>query len=147
MSARTRRLVGALAILVVLAVALGACSSQKTSQLVGKTWQLASIAERTPQYEATIPADQQANYTIAFKDDGTASIKADCNTVGATWKEGNGASITITPTNSTAAACGPDSKGDQFVRALGKTVSYGVVSGSLKLTMNDAGELAFTAAP
>ncbi len=144
MSTRTRRVVAALAVAVLL-VTLAACSSQKASQLVGPTWQLTSISERTPMYEASIPPDQQANYTITFKDDGTAAIRADCNNVTATWTQNKGAGLTITPGAATKVACGPNSQGDRFVTDLARTVSFGVVQGSLKLTLNDASELAFVA--
>jgi heat shock protein HslJ len=144
MTVHTRRIVGALALVVVAALVV-ACSAQKTSDLVGKTWQLTQISEKQPMYEFAVPADQQANYTILFNADGTASIKADCNTVGATWKEGAGAGITITPGPSTLVACAPGSQGDRFVRDLGRTVSYGVNGTTLKLTQNDGSELALTA--
>jgi heat shock protein HslJ len=145
MSARSRRVTGVLTLVVLVALLAAACSSQKTSQLVGPTWQLASISEKTPMYEASIPPDQQASYTITFKDDGTAAIKADCNNVNATWKEGSGAGLTITPGAATLVSCGADSQGDRFVAGLAKTVSYGVSGGTLKLTQNDGSQLTLTA--
>jgi len=144
MTTRNRLIAAALA-LVALGALLGACSAQSTSALVGKTWQLTLISEKQPAFQGVVPADQQANYTIVFNTDGTASIKADCNMVGATWKEGAGATLTITPGAATQVACGPDSMGDRFVRDLGNTVSYGVSGTTLTLTQKDAGALTFTA--
>ena len=144
MTARTRLVRGALA-LVALAMLLAACSAQSTSALVGKTWLLTLISEKQPAFQGVVPVDQQANYTITFNADGTSNIKADCNSVSAGWKEGAGASLTITPGTSTTAACGPDSMGDRFVRDLGNTVSYGVNGATLTLTQKDAGALTFTA--
>ena len=142
MSIRTRFLAGALA-LVALAALLAACSAQSTSALVAKTWQLTLISEKQPSFQGAVPVDQQANYTVAFNSDGTANIKADCNNVSATWREGAGASLTITPGASTTAACGPTSMGDRFVRDLGNTVSFGVNGSTLALNLKDGGALTF----
>jgi len=138
------RLIAAAFALVALGALLAACSAQTTSALVGKTWQLTLISERQPAFQGVVPLDQQANYTITFNADATANIRADCNNVSAGWKEGAGASLTITPGVSTMAACGPTSMGDRFVRDLGNTVSYGVSGTTLTLNLKDAGALTFT---
>jgi heat shock protein HslJ len=143
MTARTGRSAAVLTLVAMAALVIG-CSSSGTADLTGKTWRLTTITEKNPVFQGVVPADQQASYTILFNDDGTASVKADCNTGSATWKAGSGASLTITLGAMTLAACPPGSLADQFVRDLGKTVSYTVNGSTLKLTQNDAGELELT---
>ena len=151
MTARTRRTRKTFAVtltfvvIAVLTSTLAACSGSKGSDLTGKTWQAVSITEKQPAFQGMVPPDQQANYTILFKEDGNAEIRADCNSVGATWKTGAGASLNITLGPSTLMACPEGSMADQYLRSLGKTVSYGVEGSQLKLTANDAGQLEFEA--
>ena len=67
-----RSLVG---LMLVVAAVIAACSSG--SGLTGKTWQLTAITEVTPAFQGVVPADQQADYTIQLKTDGTFNPPAD----------------------------------------------------------------------
>ncbi len=130
----------------VLVLALGAtlvvgCSSG--SSLTGKTWQLTAITEKTPAFQGVVPANQQANYTIEFKSDGTFSAKADCNNVAGSYTTTSSGGLTITPGPSTLAACPEGSMGDQYVQGLANAASYAIANNELTITLDDSGTLVF----
>ena len=52
-------------------------------------------------------------YTITFREDGTLSGKADCNTFTGTYSQASGFSMTVTP--DVMAACGGDSLDQQYL--------------------------------
>jgi heat shock protein HslJ len=89
------------------------------NSLVGRTW--AWLETVTP--EATIGANDPTRYTVDFQADGTAAIKADCNTVLATYTT-DGQSLTITPGPTTLVACPEDSQADQFIQQLSNAAVY-----------------------
>jgi heat shock protein HslJ len=140
-----RRSALVLAALVAVAVVVAACSGS-SSGLTGKTWQLTGITEKAPAFQGVVPANQQGNYTIAFKDGGQAEIKADCNNVGATYTTGSNNAITITLGPSTLMACPEGSMADQYLAGLAAAKTYAVSGNELTLTLNDEGTLQFTAA-
>jgi heat shock protein HslJ len=115
-------------------------------ELTGRTWQLTSITETVPAFQAAIPAEDQARYAITFNEDGAASIQADCNVVTATYTV-DGTTITIVPGASTLAMCPEDSIGTQFVTALSGATSYNLSGAGLTLYILNEGRLEFTAAP
>jgi heat shock protein HslJ len=130
------------ALLIAVAAIAVACSSS-SSGLTGKTWQLTAITELTPAFQGVVPADQQANYTIEFKSDGTFQAKADCNQVSGQYTTTSTGGMTITPGPSTLAACPEGSMGSQYVAGLGNTASYAIANSQLTLTLKDGGTLAF----
>jgi heat shock protein HslJ len=130
--------------LVALAVVAAACSST-SSGLTGRTWQLTAITEKTPAFQGVVPADQQANYTIEFKSDGTAAVKADCNSVAATYTTTSSGGITIVAGPSTLMACAASSMDAQYLAGLAAATSYKVDGSQLTLTLKDQGTLQFTA--
>ncbi len=115
--------------------------------LIGKPWQLTAITEKVPAFQAVVPADQQANYTIEFKADGTFSAKADCNTLSGTY-------TTVDPTAATGdlalvvgptslIACADGSYSDLYIVALTNTASYAIADGQLTITLKDEGTLVY----
>jgi heat shock protein HslJ len=113
-------------------------------ELTGRTWQLTSITETVPAFQATIPDADKARYSITFNDDGTAAIQADCNVVQATYTT-NDTQITIVPGASTLAMCPEDSIGTQFVTALSGATSYNLTGAGLTLYILNEGRLEFVA--
>ena len=79
------------------------------------------------------PVDNPELYTAAFSEDGTVSIKADCNQVSGSYARGDENSLTITIGPSTLAACPEGSRSEQFLQLLGSASSYGFLGGSLAI--------------
>ncbi len=87
--------------------------------LTGTTWEWASLTDP----DGVTAVDDPVRYTILFNADGSANIKADCNTVGASYTvDGSSISITLGPT--TLAACPADSLDQQFLAALENATIY-----------------------
>ena len=84
-------------------------------------WQWTSVANRTTG-ETTQVANPQA-YTITFRDDGTVTGKADCNTFSGTYSQEGGFFIMVTP--DVMAACGGDSLDQQYFELLDAIVAGG----------------------
>jgi heat shock protein HslJ len=143
MNTRIRRAVAAIAAIAAVAVLVAACGGSG-SDLTGKTWQASAITTTTPAFQGVVPADQAANYTIAFQSDGNAAIKADCNSVTATYTTGSNNAITITLGASTMAFCGDESLDQAFLAALGTATTYEVSGNTLKLNAS-GGTLEMTA--
>ena len=146
MTHRTRLLLraaaGATALLLVASV-LAACNVAGNG-LVGPTWRVTAVVTVVPAWQGVVPAADSLRYTIAFANDGTAAIKADCNQVTAKYTTTPGGSITITPGPMTLAACPADSMGTQFVQALSAVTSYSVNGDSLTLRQPDNSRLELT---
>jgi heat shock protein HslJ len=101
-----------------------------TTQIVNIVWQWAYLVETNPPAQLDVPDPQ--NYTLTFLEDGTVSIKADCNQVGGTYTL-NGDKLTITLGASTMAFCGEDSLDQQFLESLSKVDAAGASDDSLVL--------------
>ena len=129
--------------LIAVAGVVAGCSLFR-GELTGRTWQLSSITETVPAFQATIAAEDRARYAITFNEDGTASIQADCNVVQATWTS-NDTQVTIVPGASTLAMCPEDSLGTQFVTALSGATSYNLSGAGLTLYILNEGRLEFVA--
>jgi heat shock protein HslJ len=97
-------------------------------------WQWTSVTTK-PTGETTTVSDPQ-NYTITFRDDGTLSGKADCNTFTGTYSQASGFSITIGAT--TMAACAEGSLGQQYLELLSAVVAGGP-DGQGNLALENAG--------
>lgn len=124
-------------------LALAACggTSSSGSDITGIVWQWAAMQETVPASQSVVPDPQ--NYTITFNTDGSATIKADCNTVDANYKL-NGSSITITLGASTLMACGDASQDAIYLASLSKVSTYAVENGQLQLMFaNDGGKMDF----
>ena len=72
-------------------------------------WEWVSVTDQSTNSTTTV--DDPQNYTITFRDDGTLSGKADCNTFTGTYSQSSGFSIKLGAT--TMAACGEDSLDQQ----------------------------------
>ena len=97
-------------------------------------WQWTSVANRTTG-ETTTVSDPQ-DYTITFRDDGTLSGQADCNTFTGTYSQAAGFSITLGAV--TTAACSDSSLDQQYLQLLG-AVAAGGPDGAGNLALETAG--------
>lgn len=105
------------------------------------TWQWVSF---TTPVEMLIINDP-GRYTIRFNADGTAGVRADCNTMRATYTT-NGGSITILPGPMTLMVCPDDSLDQRFLGALGNAVIYFFLEGDFYMdTVADGGTMRFIA--
>src|SRR5437667_6655447 len=86
---------------------LVACSSGSSSgsSLTGVTWQLSSVKFDGQSTNSII--SETDRYTITFQTDGTANVKADCNTAALTYTT-NGNQLSIKAGPMTLVYCGPD---------------------------------------
>ena len=115
--------------------------------LLGKTWQLTTITEKTPAFQGVVPDAQQPNYTITFAADGTFTAKADCNNVAGKYTaadaNASSGSLAIVPGATTTVACPEGSLSDLYLLGLSNAASYANVSGALTITLKDDGTLVF----
>ncbi|HIP71328.1 MAG TPA: META domain-containing protein [Anaerolineae bacterium] len=112
--------------------------------LAGTTWQWVGFVD--PVADGPQEISQPERYELTLNEDGTASIKADCNQVSGAYTI-DGSSIEILPGPSTLAACPEDSLGDQFVQNLTFARIYFFQNGDLFMDlMADGGTMQFRAA-
>jgi heat shock protein HslJ len=130
-----------IALVVGAALVATACSSG--SSLTGKTWQWTAMTTTTPTSQSVVPADQQANYTIEFKSDGTFASKVDCNQVGGSYTTTASGGLTIVPGPSTLVACPEGSMAPSFLAGLSSAASYAIADGALTITTQEASTLTF----
>ncbi|MBP6786523.1 MAG: META domain-containing protein [Candidatus Promineofilum sp.] len=97
--------------------------------LTGVTWEWVKTV--TPVEE--IVAADQTRYNIVFNEDGTANIKADCNTGLAVYTQGDDGTLTITPGAMTLALCPEDSQVTQFMSGLSAAATYFFMDGNLHI--------------
>ncbi|MFN2265849.1 MAG: META domain-containing protein [Anaerolineales bacterium] len=153
-----------LALLLAAVILLSACGTQTTTpeptavaeptqepepdlesisqeELIGETWQWISLVETMPAAQSVVP--DPGNYSLTFNEDGTVSIKADCNVAMGTYElSGDQLNISLGPT--TLAECGPDSSYNQFLNLLAQAAGVGTAYGNLVITLaDDAGQMAF----
>ena len=95
---------------------VSAQAGEPDQELTGVVWMWAG--SKYPNDTEAAPTDS-SQYTLTLKEDGTVSVKADCNMAGGTWKE-EGGRITITVTHSTRAMCPPDSLDSTYLKDLGR---------------------------
>jgi heat shock protein HslJ len=117
------------------------------ADLIGTSWQLATITTRDPVHQGVVPEAERAKYTVAFAADGTFTATADCNTVNGTWTATAEGGLMLSPGPSTIVACGEGSLGDLYVLALTDSASYAIADGALTITLSDGGTLGFEATP
>jgi heat shock protein HslJ len=84
-------------------------------------WQWTSVSNQTTKETTTVAKPQ--NYTITFRDDGTVTGQADCNTFSGNYTQNGGFFITVTP--DVMAACGGDSLDQQYLVLLEDIVAGG----------------------
>ena len=103
------------------AVPAAAPTATPSNTITDIVWQWTSVTNRTTG-ETTTVTDPQ-NYTITFRDDGTLSGKADCNSFTGTYSQEGGFTITLGAT--TMAACAEGSLDQQYLELLGAVVAGG----------------------
>jgi len=116
------------------AVPAAAPTATPSNAITDIVWQWTSVANRTTG-ETTTVTDPQ-NYTITFRDDGTLSGKADCNSFTGTYSQEGGFTITLGAT--TMAYCGEASLDQQYLELLGAVVAGGP-DGQGNLALENAG--------
>jgi len=105
-----------------------------SSSITNIVWQWTSVANRTTGRTTTVP--NPTAYTIIFRDDGTVSGQADCNTFTGTYSTDGGLFINTTP--DVMAACGGASLDIQYFELLDAIVTGGP-DGSGGLALETAG--------
>jgi len=107
--------------------------------LLANDWHWIGLTDPTQQIAIETPA----NYVLAFQDDGTVLIVADCNNATGNYTTDNGV-IAIAVGPMTMAACPPASRSDQFVKLLGNAARYTFKDGNLYIDLKaDGGTLTF----
>lgn len=134
-----------ISLMLILVFALAACGGQgeESESIAGATWEWQSFQDSADVNNITVSNPQ--NYTLTLNEDGTASIKADCNQVSWTY-ELDGSSLTFNTLGpSTLAMCPEGSLDTQYLGLLGNTASYVTSEGQLFLNLKaDAGNLVFS---
>jgi heat shock protein HslJ len=139
---KVRMKISILAIAILLAILLTACSSK--NEITGTTCQWEAFQDTAGINDITVPDPE--NYTLTLNEGGTANIQADCNQV--TWTyELDGSQLSFdTAGSATLAICAEDSLDQQFLERLGYTVTFVIEDGKLYLNLfADAGNLVFHA--
>jgi heat shock protein HslJ len=91
---------------------------------------------------SVVTAADPARYTLAFQDDGSVDVKADCNT-GSGQANVSDSSLDLTVAT-TEIACPPDSQANDFLRYLDEAVTFVIADGMLHLALPaDAGIASF----
>ena len=106
------------------------------------TWQL---QEFILDGGTTTKVDDPAKYTVEFKNDGNAHVKADCNNCNGSYFV-DGMNLSFGAMACTLAACPPGSFDAQFTGALSTVASYEIQNGALFLKYQ-GGELRMTPEP
>jgi heat shock protein HslJ len=134
---------GALGLLVaVLGCALIAGCSDGDGPAAGilGTWQLQVIVLDDG---TTLQPDDPAGYTVEFRGDDRAHIRADCNVCNARYLV-DGSSLSFGPPGCTRAACPPGSLGSLFTSALGTSERYEIEGDTLVIAY-EGGQMLFAA--
>jgi D-alanyl-D-alanine carboxypeptidase len=94
--------------------------------LTTNPWQWVGFTSPVEQFKL----DQPENYLVAFQEDGTVAVKADCNDAGGSYTADD-SSLTIKVGPTTMAACPAGSRDEQFVKLLGGAAKYFFADGKL----------------
>ena len=133
-------LLACLSIVLIVAVACvppptpAPATATPSNAITNIVWQWTSVTNRTTHATTTVAKPQ--DYTITFRDDGTLSGKADCNTFTGTYSQANGFSIKLGA--STRAFCGEASLDQQYLQLLG-SIAAGGPDGAGNLALETAG--------
>ena len=95
--------------------------SRRPANITNIVWQWTSVTNKPTGEKTTVPNPE--DYTITFRDDGTLSGKADCNTFTGTYTQEDGFFITAKP--DVMAACGGDTLDQQYFELLDAIVAGG----------------------
>ncbi|WP_135611581.1 META domain-containing protein [Methanococcoides sp. AM1] len=108
-----------------------------TDEIIGIQWQWSGLTETLPASQSVVPDPE--NYTLAFKSDGTYSIKADCN-IGSGGYTLEGNELTLAPGPITLAYCGPDSLDTQYLSLLSNVTTVSMENDQLVLGVGENGD-------
>jgi heat shock protein HslJ len=140
---RTRRIGSCLVLaLLVAGLLVPAAVADSHGSITGIQWQWAQLTETEPASQSVVPDPE--NYVLLLNEDGSASIKADCNLVQWSYTL-EGDSLTFnTMGPSTLAYCGDDSLDQQFLGLIGNGGTVSVEENRLALELNEnAGRMVF----
>ena len=129
-----------LGLLPALLTACGITYPASAGSLTGVVWQLQNVQFDGSNTSTTI--NQPASYTIEFQTDGTAHIKADCNTANFGYST-SGYQLTITSGITTLAYCGSASLSNSYLNALEHAVSYSLQGDTLTINSGLNGYMNF----
>jgi heat shock protein HslJ len=104
------------------------------------TWQYAVRVDGT----RTTPTESEL-YTLSLGPNRQLKVRADCNQAGGHYRL-HGASLTLSVTRSTMAACPPESLDKQFLADIATVMEWHVEENRLRLNLTDGGTMVFTAA-
>ncbi len=105
--------------------------------IVDKEWQWSQTIEVNPESQTDVT--DPGKYTLIFSDDGTYSIKADCNSGSGSYTiEEN--RISIDPGPMTLAYCGEDSLDSKFLAYMGNVNFIAIKNDQLVLHLSESGD-------
>ena len=117
-------------------------SREKHIYITGPVWQWAQTLYND---DLKVVPENPENYTVQFQEDGTVSVKADCNHKGGKYSiSPGGKTISIQITRSTMAACPEGSLEGVFVKGLSAAAIYFIRNGELYIDLKyDSGTMRF----
>lgn len=104
------------------------------------TWQYAARVDGTK----TTPMEPGL-YTLSLGPNGRLKVRADCNQAGGHYQL-DGASLTLSVTHSTMAACPHESMDSQFLADVAAVIEWHVEGNRLRMNLTGGGMMVFTAA-
>ena len=118
-------------------------TKEKIEGLQGPVWQWVQTLYSD---DRKVIPENPVNYTLQFLEDGTLSVKADCNQKGSTYSVSPGEkTISIEITHSTMAFCPEGSLEDEFVKGLSAAAIYFFKDGDLYIDLKyDSGTMMFS---
>jgi heat shock protein HslJ len=116
-----------------------------TAAPLAGVWRWATFRDAKQEY--AVPAT--TDYTLAFNDDGTVAVVADCNSGTGTYTVNSDGTLTIVVQVLTRAACPPGSLSDSFIEYLNQAGPFEVDdTGTLIIDlMADGGRMTFVLEP
>ncbi len=129
-----------LGLLPALLTACGITYPPSGGSLTGVVWQLQNVQIDGSNTSTTV--NQPANYTIEFQTDGTAQIKADCNTANFGYST-SGYQLTMTAGPTTLVFCGSHSLSEPYLQALEHATSYSLQGDTLTINTGLNGYMNF----
>ncbi len=116
-----------------------------SSELAGTSWRLLNIQGMDDSLD--VP-DDPSRYTLAFGNDGSAAMQADCNRGAGTWVSESAGQLQFGPVVSTRALCPEGSLSEKYLAQFEWVRSYVMKEGHLFLaTMADGAIIEFEPAP
>jgi len=130
---RSERLRSILAVLVPLFVTTThAQTTEMNAHLAGTSWQLVRFEGSD---DTTLIPDDKTKYTVAFADDGSVSVRIDCNRGHGTWKSAGPSQLEFGPLALTRAMCPDAPLNDRIPRHWPYVRSYVLKDGHLFLSL------------